>query len=48
MAVLPCVAVCAKHRAPPCAACAQRGTEYCCRRAHEGHTMDAAQVRTAA
>ena len=44
----PQVAPCARHRAPPCAACAQRGAEHCCRRAHEGHRMDAAQARVAA
>ena len=44
----PQVALCARHRAPPCAACAQRGAEHCCRRAHEGHRMDAAQARVAA
>ena len=33
----PRVALCARHRAPPCAACVQRGTEHCCQRAHEGH-----------
>ena len=41
-AVPPHVAVCPKHQAPPCAACAQRGAEHCCRRAHEGRKMDAA------
>ena len=44
----PQVALCTRHRAPPCAACAQRGAEHCCRRAHEGHRMDAAQARVAA
>ena len=44
----PQVAPCARHRAPPCAACAQRGAEHCCRRVHEGHRMDAAQARVAA
>ena len=44
----PRVALCARHRAPPCAACAQRGAEHCRQRAHEGHRMDAAQARLAA
>ena len=44
----PQVALCARHRAPQCAACAQRGAEHYCRRAHEGHRMDAAQARVAA
>ena len=44
----PQVALCARHRAPPCAACVQRGAEHCCQRAHEGHRMDAAQARVAA
>ena len=44
----PQVALCARHWAPPCAAGAQRGAEHCCRRAHEGHRMDAAQGRVAA
>ena len=42
VAAPPRVAVCAKHPAPPCAACTQRGAEHYCRRAHEGHRMDAA------
>ena len=44
----PRVALCARHWAPPCAACVQRGAEHCCQRAHEGHRMDAAQARVAA
>ena len=44
----PWVALCARHRAPPCAACVQRGAEHYCQRAHEGHGMDAAQARVAA
>ena len=44
----PQVALCARHWAPPCAACVQRGAEHCCQRAHEGHRMDAAQARVAA
>ena len=44
----PQVALCARHRAPSCAACVQRGAEHCCQRAHEGHRMDAAQARVAA
>ena len=41
----PRVALCARHRAPPCAACVQRGAEHCFQQAHEGHRMDAAQAR---
>ena len=44
----PRVALCARHRAPPCAACVQRGAEHCYQRAQEGHRMDAAQARVAA
>ena len=44
----PRVALCARHRAPPCAACVQRGAEHSYQRAHEGHRMDAAQARVAA
>ena len=44
VAPLPRVALCARHRAPPCAACVQRGTEHCCQRAHKGQRMDAAQA----
>ena len=40
--------LCAKHRAPPCAVCRQRGAEHCCQRAHEGHRMDAGQAQAAA
>ena len=28
----PQVALCARHRAPPCAACVQQGAEHCCQR----------------
>ena len=42
------VALCARHRAPPRAACVQRGAKHCCQRAHEGHRMDAGQSRVAA
>ena len=41
----PQVALCARHRAPPCVTCVQRGAEHCCQRAHEGHRMDATQAR---
>ena len=44
VAAPPRVALCALHRAPPCAACVQRGAEHCCQQAHEGHRMDAAQA----
>ena len=44
----PRVALCARHRAPPCAACVQGGAEHCCQRAHQGHRMDAAQARVVA
>ena len=44
----PRVALCARHRAPPCAACVQPGSEHRCRRTHEGHRTDAAQGRVGA
>ena len=44
----PRVGLCARHRAPPYAACVQRGAEHCCQRAHEGHRMDAVHARVAA
>ena len=37
----PPVGLCAKHWVPPCAVCMHRSTEHCCRRANEGHKMDA-------
>ena len=43
----PQVALCARHRALLCAACAQRGADHWSWRAHEGHCMDATQARVA-
>ena len=48
VALLPRVAMCARHRGPPCAACVQRGAEHWCQRAHEGQRMGAAQAPVAA